>query len=182
MDRDTRRKRREYAREWRKRNPDKQRALWKRYYEKHKDRLREYQNERARNRTPEERERTNKRKRLRYATDPEFRKKMSESWKRWYQKNKKEYITLQPFTTGLECGFCRYPIKTNTSGRLGKGLIRCPECKCEQQRNLLKKVKIPRYITVIPTDETKTPPRIIPKPSKSIFERYPKGGKEKVIR
>lgn len=147
-------KKREYWREWKRKNPEKVKEYTRNYYLRHRERRNEYAKQ-YREKHPEVVERMKERMKERYNTDPQFRRKCKESHKRWREKNKVRLRKLQPYTTGLEC-VCGFPIKCNTSGRFGKRLIKCPKCRFQTKMIHLNKVKIPRNIPVIPTNNPKT--------------------------
>jgi len=93
--------------------------------------------------------------RKKYYNDPEFRRKLLESNRRWRERNKdyfkKRYREtrgkyLQKFTIGLECKNCGFKIKTFTGGRFLKQEIKCPNCGMRWKKFELEKVIIEREL------------------------------------
>jgi predicted RNA-binding Zn-ribbon protein involved in translation (DUF1610 family) len=103
--------------------------------------------------------------------EPDYKQKQAEWQKKYYKKmkieNPEKYYLMQQmhkrpskYITGVKCPNCGNPIKTITSGHLGKRPIQCPKCRFAYPKKECERIKIPRILpeTRKKTEEINQPP------------------------
>jgi len=84
----------EKQKRWRENNKEKIKKQRKDYYDKNKEKVVEY-NKKWREEHPDKMKEYNEKMKEKYKNDPEFRAKMKEAYKKWFEKKKGEKICAE---------------------------------------------------------------------------------------